>query len=128
MLRSLFIYDNKNGIVLFQYLNDEFSKNHEELVVNFLRAIDTFSSQYSGKGADVFQTESIRITFERSLEFNLTFASCTDMSNPIETDKEILETIKYAFIHQYWEFFTSDKRAEINEKDKDKFLSLIKSI
>ncbi|MBD3188883.1 hypothetical protein GF325_18795 [Candidatus Bathyarchaeota archaeon] len=128
LLHALFIYDNQNGMVMYRYLNKSFPSHHEDLVVNFLRAIDTFSSQYSGKGADIFQTETIRIIFERSLEFNFTFACSTNLTEPIKKDKELLETIKYAFIHRHWEIFTTDKRTKISPRDKNAFDRLIESI
>ncbi len=96
--------------------------------MGFLKAIDSWASEYSGKGADVFQTETLRITFEKSIEFNLIFASCTDLSEPIVKDKEKLETIKYAFIHAYWEMFISEKRRTLDEKAKGDFSSLLKAL
>ena len=125
VIKSLIIFDNKEGSVLFELAKDEFSRNHEDLVVGFLKAIDAWASEYSGKGADVFQTKTVRITFEKSAEFNLTFAFCTDLSSPMEKDKETLEEIKYAFVHQFWEAFTSEKRHQILEKEKDKFVALL---
>ena len=128
MLKSLIIFDNVESKVLFQTRDNEFLREHQDIVIGFLKAIDDWASQYSGKGADVFQTESLRITFKKSQEFNLTFASCTDLSDPLETDKENLETIKYAFIHSYWELFTSDKRKNLTDEDKEEFKALLDSI
>ncbi|MEX2680360.1 MAG: hypothetical protein Q6373_002070 [Candidatus Sigynarchaeota archaeon] len=125
MIKSLIIFDNKEGNVLFKLAKDDFSRDHEDIVVGFLKAIDSWASEYSGKGADVFQTKTMRITFERSTEFDLTFAFCTDLSSPLEKDKETLEEIKYAFVHQFWETFTSQKRHEILEKERDKFVALL---
>ena len=121
MIQSLIIFDNKEGSVLCKLAKDEFSRTNEELVVGFLKAIDAWASEYSGKGADVFQTKTVRITFERSAEFNLTFAYCTDMSSPMVKDKDTLEEIKYAFVHQFWELFTSEKRGQMLEKEREKF-------
>jgi hypothetical protein len=121
----LIIFDNKEGGVLFKLAKDEFSRTHEDLVVGFLKAIDAWASEYSGKGADVFQTKTVRITFEKSVEFDLTFAYCTDLSSPMEKDKATLEEIKYAFVHQFWEAFTSEKRHHILEKERDKFIALL---
>nr|MDO8114117.1 hypothetical protein [Candidatus Sigynarchaeota archaeon] len=128
MIKSLIILDNKDGSVLFQLAHDEFSRDHEDLVVGFLKAIDAWASEYSGKGADVFQTKTMRITFDKSLEFEMTFAFCTDLSLPMENDKQRLEEIKYAFVHQFWEIFTSDKRHQLREKDRAKFISLLESL
>ncbi|HME55834.1 MAG TPA: hypothetical protein VKM55_26760 [Candidatus Lokiarchaeia archaeon] len=128
MIKSLVIIDNKDGNVIFQVAQDEFSMHHEEAVVGFLRSIDAWASEYSGKGADVFQTKTVRITFDKSIEFELTFAFCTDLSNPMEIDKQRLEEIKYTFIHQFWEIFTSDKRRQLGEEDKTSFLSLLESL
>ncbi|MHA1749804.1 MAG: hypothetical protein ACTSYF_14325 [Promethearchaeota archaeon] len=125
MLRSLIIYDNKSGNIIFQKSNDFFSKNHLDLVLNFLKAIESFSNSYSGEGADVFQTKTIRITFSKSLEFNLTFAYCTDLSSPISVDKEKLETIKYSFIHNYWELFTSKEKKELSKDEIEKFNQIL---
>jgi len=121
----LIIFDNKEGSLLFKFTKDDFSREHEGIVVGFLKAIDSWAGEFSGKGADVFQTKTMRITFERSAEFGLTFAFCTDLSSPMEKDKENLEEIKYAFIHQFWEIFTSQKRHEILEKERDKFVALL---
>ncbi|NMC03859.1 MAG: hypothetical protein GYA24_01545, partial [Candidatus Lokiarchaeota archaeon] len=118
-------FDNKEGSVLFKLANDEFSRTNEDIVVGFLKAIDSWASEYSGKGADVFQTKTVRITFERSAEFNLTFACCTDLSSPMEKDKEKLEEIKYAFVHQFWETFTSNKRHQLLEQERSKFVALV---
>lgn len=114
--------------MLFQSTKDGFSLEHADLVAGFLKAIDAWASEYSGKGADVFQTGNMRITFEKSIEFDLTFASCTDLSQPVQKDKERLETIKYAFIHQFWDAFTSDKRTNITPADHDKFNALLASL
>nr|MDO8118093.1 hypothetical protein [Candidatus Sigynarchaeota archaeon] len=115
-------------MVLFQFTKDSFTAEHEDLVVGFLKAIDSWASEFSGKGADVFQTETIRITFEKSMEFNMTFASCTDLTEPIGKDRERLETIKYAFIHNFWELFTSERRKTLQKNDKDKFIELLKAL
>ena len=128
MIKSLIIIDNKDGSVIFQVAQDEFSKHHEDVVVGFLRSIDSWAKEYSGKGADVFQTKTIRITFDKSIEFDLTFAFCTDLSNPMVKDKQRLEEIKYTFIHQFWEIFTSDKRRQLSEEDNASFLSLLESL
>ncbi|MFX0099436.1 MAG: hypothetical protein ACFFCS_07630 [Candidatus Hodarchaeota archaeon] len=128
MLKSLIIFDNVDSKILFQTRDNEFLREHQDIVIGFLKAIDDWASQYSGKGADVFQTESLRITFKKSQEFNLTFASCTDLSDPLDVDKEHLETIKYAFIHSYWELFTSDKRKNLTDEDKEEFKALLESI
>jgi hypothetical protein len=110
---------------LFNLARDEFSRDNEGLVIGFLKAIDAWASEYSGKGADVFQTGTIRIIFEKSMEFNLTFAFCTDLSRTMEDDKQILEEIKYAFVHQFWEVFTSEKRRQILEADREKFVMML---
>ena len=128
MIKSLIIIDNKDGTVIFQGAQDEFSKHHADIVVGFLRSIDAWASEYSGKGADVFQTKTIRITFDKSLEFDLTFAFSTDLSNPMEKDKQRLEEIKYSFIHTFWDIFTSEKRRQLSEDDKINFLSLLESL
>ena len=128
MIKSLIIFDNKEGSVLFKLAKDDFSRNHEDLVVGFLKAIDAWASDYSGKGADVFQTKTVRITFERSVEFNLTFAYCTDLSSPIEKDKEKLEEIKYGFVHQFWEVFTSQERHQILEGEREKFVAFLDAL
>lgn len=127
MIQSLIIFDNKEGSVLFKLAKDEFSRTNEDIVVGFLKAIDSWASEYSGKGADVFQTKTVRITFERSAEFNLTFACCTDLSSPMEKDKEKLEEIKYAFVHQFWETFTSNKRHQLLEQERSKFVALVEA-
>jgi len=128
LIRSLIIIDNKDGKVIFQVNLDDFSKRHDDIVVGFLRSIDTWASEYSGKGADVFQTKTIRITFDKSIEFDLTFAFSTDLANPMEIDKQKLEEIKYTFIHQFWEILTSEKRRQLSEEDAASFLSLLNSL
>mgnify|MGYP006291260067 FL=1 len=128
MLKSLIIFDNEESKVLFRLLDDDFANEHLEVVVGFLKAIDTWASEFSGQGADIFQTENLRITFEKSAEFNLTFALYTDLSEPLEKDKERLETIKYMFVHNFWEVFTSDKRKNLTNEDRQKFKALLESL
>ncbi|MHA1747159.1 MAG: hypothetical protein ACTSYF_00755 [Promethearchaeota archaeon] len=128
MLKSLIIFNNKEGKIIFQQVEDSFSKDHLDIVVSFLRAIDVWSNEFSGNGADVFQTENLRITFDKSPEFDLTFAFCTDLSEKLEEDKKKLETIKYMFIHLFWEVFTSGSRNELTDEEKKQFLELLKKI
>ena len=128
MFNSLIIYDYTKGKTLFESTRDDFSRKNTEIVVGFLKAIDAWASEYSGKGADVFQTKTMRITFKKSAEFNLTFAYCTDISEPVEIDKERLETIKYAFIHNFWETFTSEKRKHFTQEERERFDALLDSL